>query len=176
MQVLRGANPAVQLFEGDDVAALASIWRVDWSPVGTGSAIVLWHAGEVLIVGADPDLGFWLANRFVRHFPEAEGLHWSQVRFEHDPVEIELDLAEGLRATSRRLSVRIWEPMGQRDYTTDAFMLAGEDHALSLTLAPCRQAEIVLDQTRIAGAPRVVEDPERPQSSAFLADREEWRV
>ncbi|WP_146797723.1 hypothetical protein [Agrococcus baldri] len=175
MQLLRGANPAVTLFDGDEPVALASVWRVDWSLVGTGTAIVLWHAGEVTVFGDRPDLGFWLASSFVRHFPEAEGLQWSQVRFDEDPVAVELDLSEGLLATSRRLSVRIWEPMGERGFQTDAFRLDGEDHALSLRLAPCRRAELVLDGQRIAGAPRVTEDAARPQSSAFLADQEEWR-
>ncbi len=43
--ILCGANPGVRLFEGDTVTAFASVWTVDWSVRGAGTALVLWHDG-----------------------------------------------------------------------------------------------------------------------------------
>lgn len=172
--ILRGANPAVQLLDGDETVALASVWRVDESPMGAGMALVLWHAGRVRVVGVDPGLGSWLSGRFVRHFPEAEGLDWSQVEVRTEEVEVDLDLERGLVARAGAIEVRIDEPMGRRRYETDAFGLDGADHALALTLVPCRRGSITIDGQQLAGEPRVVEDAERPQSTAFLADDEVW--
>lgn len=172
--ILRGANPAVQLLDGDETVALASVWQVDESPMGSGTALILWHAGRVRVIGVDPGLASWLSGRFVRHFPEAEGLDWSQVEVRTEDVEIELDLATGLIARTGDIEVRIDEPMGERPFTTDAFSLDGVDHHLSLRLVPCRHSSITIGGQQLAGEPRVVEDSERPQSTAFLAVDEVW--
>ncbi|MCH1881839.1 hypothetical protein [Agrococcus sp. ARC_14] len=172
--ILRGANPAVQLFDGDEVVALASVWRVDESPMGSGTALILWHAGRVRVIGVDPGLSSWLSGRFVRHFPEAEGLEWSQVEVRTEDVEIELDLETGLVARAGSIEVRIDGPMGEREFTTDAFTLDGVDHGLSLRLVPCRRGSISFGGAPLTGEPRVEEDAERPQSTAFLAVDEVW--
>lgn len=172
--ILRGANPAVQLLEGDETVALASVWRVDESPMGSGTALILWHAGRVRVIGVDPGLGSWLSGRFVRHFPEAAGLDWSQVEVRTEDVEIELDIDTGLVARTGDIEVRIAEPIAQRDVRVDDFVLDGVEHHLALRLAPCRQAMITVGGRLLAGEPRVDETGERPQSSAFLAVDEVW--
>ena len=172
--ILRGANPAVQLFDGEETVALASVWRVDESPMGSGTALILWHAGRVRVIGVDPGLSSWLSGRFVRHLPEAEGLDWSQVEVRTEDVEVELDIETGLVARAGDIEVRIAEPIGQRDVSVDDFSLDGAEHHLSLRLAPCRQAMITVGGQLLAGEPRVDESGERPQSSAFLAVDEVW--
>jgi hypothetical protein len=76
--ILCGANPGVRLFDGDVVTAYASVWVVDWSSLGSGSAIVLWHADAVRVLTDNPELGHWLERDFTRHFPEADGLPWPE--------------------------------------------------------------------------------------------------
>ncbi|WP_206447749.1 hypothetical protein [Agrococcus sp. KRD186] len=172
--ILRGANPAAQLLDGEETVALASVWRVDESPMGSGTALILWHADRVRVIGVDPALSSWLSGRFVRHFPRAEGLDWSQVEVRTEEVEIELDIETGLVARAGDIEVRIAEPIGQRDVSIDDFALDGVPHQLSLRLAACRQAMITVGGQLLGGEPRVDESGERPQSTAFLAVDEVW--
>jgi hypothetical protein len=172
--ILRGANPTVQLLDGDETVALASVWRVDESPMGAGTALILWHAGRVRAIGLDPGLSSWLSGRFVRHFPRAAGLDWSQVEVRTEEVEVELDLEHGLVARAGDIEVRVDDVMGQRQVTADAFGLDGVDHHLSFLLAPCRRGSITIGGQQLAGEPRVVEHAEQPESTAFLAVDEVW--
>src|ERR1044071_2131582 len=96
--ILAGSNPGVRLTDGDVVTAFASVWTVDWSVRGAGTALVLWHDDRVRAVSADPDLAGWLAQHFVRHFPEVDGLPWPEPEVEAAPVSVGLDLTTGLIA------------------------------------------------------------------------------
>lgn len=172
--VLRGANPTVQLRDGEQTVALASVWQVDESPMGSGTALILWHAGRVTVIGVDPGLSSWLSGRFVRHLPEAEGLEWSQVEVRTEEVEIELDPAAGLVARAGDVEVRIDDVLRERAVSADEVVLDGVEHSLAQRLLPCRQGSIVVAGQPLAGEPRVAADAEPPESTAYLAIDVSW--
>jgi hypothetical protein len=171
--ILRGTGATAQLLDGDETVALASVWRVDESPMGSGTALILWHAGLVRVIGVDPGLTSWLSGRFVRHLPEAEGLDWSQVDVRTDEVEIQLS-ETGLVARAVGIEVRIAEAIGQWRVTTDELVLDGVELSRSMRLVPCRQGSIELDGRQLGGEPRVDEAAEPPRSTASLALDDVW--
>ena len=76
--ILAGSNPGLRLFdETGKVTAYASIWMVDWSIRGSGTAVVLWFDGIVRVVSEDVDLASWLERYFVRSFLEVQGRPWT---------------------------------------------------------------------------------------------------
>jgi hypothetical protein len=171
--LLFGANPGLTLY-GDAAGppvAFASVWRVDWSARGAGSALVVWHAGRVRVVTAAPELGGWLADAFTRHFPEVEGLPWPEPEITEAPVTIELDHRTGLRAAAADVDVRIGGPLDRRVVTVASF--PGNGLRLSNVYVPCRSGSLQLGGRPVAGAPRVTDVP-RASSTAFLADAEVW--
>jgi hypothetical protein len=174
--LLVGANPGVSLFTGDELSAFASVWVVRWSEHGAGRAIVLWHDGSVRVLATDRHLGHWLAQYFTRHFPEVAGVPWPEPDVHRVDVDVELDLRTGLDA--RAGDVRVWMDgvMQRRAFSTDKFDLAGTAHSLSLVVAPTASARITVGGQALPGEVRVTGTPERPSSSAFLADAEVWRV
>jgi hypothetical protein len=174
--VLSGANPGVRLTDGDAVTAFASVWRVDWSVRGTGTALVLWHDDGVRAVGSDPVLAEWLAQYFVRHFPEVDGLPWQAPVVETAPVTVDIDLATGLTARGAGIEVTMSEVLDRRTFSTDGFALDGVPHSLQLLLAPVAAAAVVVDGQRLPGQVTVGGTEHRPSSSAFLATAEVWSV
>lgn len=54
--ILVGANPGIQLFDGDTCTAYASCWRVDWSTHGSGTALIVWYDDQVHLIGRDEQL------------------------------------------------------------------------------------------------------------------------
>lgn len=174
--ILSGANPGVRLTDGDEVTAFASVWTVDWSVRGAGAALVLWHGDRVRAVGSDPALAEWLAQYFVRHFPEVDGLPWPAPEVEAAPVSVDLDLAAGLTARAAGIEVTMSEVLGRRTFTTDSFALDGVPHSLQLLLAPVADAAITVDGQRVPGEVTVGGTELRPSSSAFLATAEVWSV
>ncbi|VXC54766.1 hypothetical protein [Aeromicrobium sp. 9AM] len=172
--VLVGANPGLRLYDGETLTAYVSVWRVDWSVHGSGTAVVLWRDGQVHVYGADAELATWLEHDFVRHFPEADGLEWPDPVVVRQDVEVAIDLATGMHARTAGLELHMSDVLDRRTFATDEFPLDGVDHSLSLVLAPCRSASLVDDGRRIAGVPQVSGTAERPSSSAFLAVAEVW--
>lgn len=173
---LVGANPGVTLFAAagsDERTALASVWRVDWSSKGAGRALVLWHAGRTRVVTERPDLGRWLADQFVRHFPEVAGLAWPAPEITVAGVDLALDLATGMRATAADITVEIADPIDHRVIRIDEFTLGKTVNALSNVYVPCRSASITVGGVRLPGRPDVRTEPSAA-SSAFLADAEVW--
>jgi hypothetical protein len=176
--VLLGYNPGVQLV-GDDgkPTAFVSIWGVDWSLRGHGQAIVAVYDGKVRVLGPDPELGRWLAEYFVRHFPDLEDLPWAEPAIEETTVQVELDLATGVHAAAGDLRVRMGDVLGRRAVSIDAFPL-GDDvppHALTMALAPCAYAEITVGGRRLNGHVEVSGTPDRPSSTAYISHTETWR-
>ncbi|MFI8326563.1 hypothetical protein [Streptomyces sp. NPDC085529] len=175
--ILVGANPGLQLFDGaGSCTAYLSTWQVEWSTHGAGNALVLWRPDGVRVVGEDPHLALWLADHFVRHFPELDGLPWSAPRFRRSAVQVRLDLASGLRARGGGVDVRMAEVLDRRAFATDGFPLAGVDHSLSLVFGPCGRAGLRVDGRVQPGEIRRGGTPGRPSSSAFLAAAEVWRA
>lgn len=174
--ILVGANPGMQLF-GDDGACTAylSTWVVDWSTHGSGTAMVLWQPEGVRVRGESPHLALWLAESFVRHFPELEGLPWPAPQFRRSKVRVSLDLASGMQVRGGEISARMSHVLDRRAFATDAFPLAGVAHSLSLVLAPCARARALVAGHRLAGDVSVGGTADRPSSSAFLTAAEVWR-
>lgn len=174
--VLVGANPGVSLFDADAVTGFASVWQVDWSPVGPGNVLVLWRDGEVRLLGTNHDLARRLEREFTRFFPEAAGLPWPEPTVEDSPVRIELDLETGVRASAGDVTVTISDVLDRRAFATDEFDLGGIEHSLSLVVAPCGVGEIVEGGRPLPGGLRRGGPPDRPTSSAFCAAAEVWRL
>ncbi|MBB4903843.1 hypothetical protein [Actinophytocola algeriensis] len=174
--ILTGANPGARLTDGDVVTAFASVWTVDWSVRGAGTALVLWHGDRVRAVGSDPALAEWLAQYFVRHFPEVDGLPWPAPEVDAAPVTVELDLTTGLTARGGGVEVSMSDVLGRRTFATDSFSLDGVPHSLQLLLAPVAEAAITVDGHRVPGTVTVGGTEHRPSSSAFLATAEVWSV
>jgi hypothetical protein len=171
--VLTGANPGVLLKDGGVITAFASVWQVDWSERGSGRAVVLWHDGRVRLIGPDPALSQWLADTFVRHFGEVEGLPW-ETSVERADVELALDLAGGMTARAADVTVEMSGVLDRRVFAMDGLTLGGETYALSNVYAPCRTAAVTVAGEKVPGAPDVDEAGESPASSAFLAVNESW--
>ncbi|MFJ5708367.1 hypothetical protein [Streptomyces sp. NPDC093105] len=176
--ILVGANPGLQLFDtSGSCTAYMSIWQVEWSTHGAGNAVVLWRPDGVRAVGEDPQLALWLADHFVRHFPELDGLPWSAPRFHRSEVLVRLDLASGLQARGGGIDVRMADVLDRRAFATDRFPLAaGVEHSLSLVFGPCGRARARVDGRIQPGEIRLGGTPDRPSSSAFLAAAEVWRA
>ncbi|MGH8880367.1 MAG: hypothetical protein ACRD0P_23935, partial [Stackebrandtia sp.] len=172
--ILVGANPIVRLFDGGTVTAFASVWVVDWSVRGSGTALVLWHDDRVRVLGENPALAAWLAEDFTRHFPEAEGLAWDCGAVEAEPVAVDIDLDTGLTVTAADVTVRANVILDRRTFATDSFDLGGRPHGLSLLLAPAAEAEIRLDGKPVPGTVQRGGTDERPSASAFLTAAEVW--
>ena len=171
--VLVGANPGVLLRAGGEVTAFASVWQVDWSECGPGPAVVLWHAGRVRLLGPDPVLSGWLADTFVRHFGEVDGLPWEPA-VEEAAVDLDLDLGRGITAKAADVTVEISGLLDRRVFAADDLTLGGVRYALSNVYAPCRDARITVGGTPVPGSPDVDASTDRPSSSAFLAVAESW--
>ena len=136
---LIGANPGLTLFDEGRVVAFSSLWRVDWSERGAGDALVLWHDGRVRIVAPDVELGRWLADTFVRHFPEVVGLPWPEPNVTTAPVLLELDPATGVRAEAADVVLTITAPLDRRLMTADPVDLGGRPHGFLDRLHPLRR-------------------------------------
>lgn len=174
--ILVGANPGVSLFVGDRLSVFASVWIVRWSERGSGRAIVLWHDGEVRVVATDTALGHWLSQYFTRHFPEVAGVPWPEPVVTQAEVTTRIDLASGLYAHGQDVTVQMDGVLHRRSFSTDEFDLGGVPHSLHLVLAPMASAQVTVGARVLPGEIRLGGTPERPGSSAFLAEAEVWRV
>jgi len=172
--ILCGANPGVRLFDGDTVTAYASVWLVDWSERGSGTAIVLWRNGIVRVLAEDPELGRWLERYFVRHFPEADGLPWPEPTPEHAAVEVKLDLAHGLSARAGDVEITMSGILDRRAFQTDDFPLDGVPHGLRLVSAPVSDATVTVGGQPVTGTVTRGGTADRPTASAFLTTAEVW--
>lgn len=160
-----GANPGLTIRDGDERIAFASVWRADWSELGRGRAVVLWHRGYTRVVATGEALGRWLAQSFTRHFPEVAGLPWPEPEVVAAPVGLELDLDHGLLATAAEITVEIGAPADRRLFQTDDFDLGGVRHHLSTVFMPCASGSLKLQGVPVEGS-----------VTAFLADAEVWSL
>lgn len=167
-----GSNPGLALYgnEGSSTT-FVSVWRVDWSVKGPGTAVVLSHGGRVRVVTPVPGLGRWLADTFNRHFPEVAGLPWADPELTEAPVTFDQNMATGLKATAADITVEISGPLARRKVTVEAF--PGNGLRLSNVYTPCQSGHLTVAGQLVAGKPRVSAGPP-PSSTAFLADAEVW--
>jgi len=171
-----GANPALQLFDDrGSCTAYVSVWVVDWSEHGAGRAIVMWRPCSVWVIGDNPALGVWLAETFVCHFPELEGLPWSTPRVERSMVRVRMDLASGMTAHGGGVGVHMSGILDRRVVAADAFTLGGIPHSLSLVLVPCARGTACVRGQALPGSITVGGTPGQPSSSAFMTAAEVWR-
>jgi hypothetical protein len=140
---------------------------------GSGNAIVVWYEEQVHVVCTSPELGYWLAQEFNRHFPEVKGVSWPEPTISTAAVKLEFDLNHGVRAEGADIEVEIFDPMDRRLVRIDDFDLGGTPNVLSTVIMPCRRGTLRMAGTPVAGAPRITETP-RASSTAFLADAEVW--
>lgn len=175
--VLLGYNPGVRLVDKDGgTSAFVSVWGVDWSIGGYGHSITAVYDGKVRVLGPDPDLGRWLAEYFVRSFPEVDGLPWPEPRVERTAVDVELDLSKGLVARAGDLVVRASDVLARRPVNVEGFLVGGGvPHALTMALAPCGKGSIWVRGRQLPGEIELSGTPDRPSSSAFLSSTETWR-
>ncbi|MFE3451603.1 hypothetical protein ACFXJ8_22035 [Nonomuraea sp. NPDC059194] len=175
--LLSGANPFVTLYEDGRPSGYASVWRVDWSTRGTGTALVVWVPGVLRVVGDDPGLATWIEEYFVREFDEVRALpSWPAATVERAPVEVRVHPADGAVATAGELAVTIGEPLDARPFATADFSIRGVSHGLSMQVIPCAKASITIGGHRVPGAPEVTWTGGRPVSSAVTAVHESWSV
>jgi len=174
--ILAGANPGLRLFdEKGKVTAYASIWMVDWSIRGAGTAVVLWFDGIVRVVSEDVDLASWLERYFVRSFLEVQGLPWHEPAIERDLVQVSMNLAMGLSAKAADIQIEMGGVLDRRLFATDNFRLAEGDHSLSLVIAPVRSATVSIGGASVPGLVQVSGSLDKPGSSAFLTTAEVWQ-
>lgn len=172
--ILVGANPAVLLRHGGEPSAFASLWRVEWSERGSGDALILCHAHRVRVLGPDPELGLWLAETFVRHFPEVSGFEWPDPILEKAELEIWLDLGRGLTARVSDITLELADILDRRLFHTDRLEFGGVEYELTNVYAPCDRALLTVGHATVPGAPVQSRDEAGPVSSAFLAVAETW--
>ncbi|MCX9190105.1 hypothetical protein C3Y87_01495 [Carbonactinospora thermoautotrophica] len=172
--ILVGANPAVLLQHGGDPSAFASLWRVEWSERGSGDALILCHAHRVRVLGPDPEFGLWLAETFVRHFPEASGFEWPDPILEKAEPEIWLDPGRGLTASVSDITLELADILDRRLFHTDRLELGGVEYGLTHVYAPCARAHLTVGRATVPGVPICHSDEAGPVSSAFLAVAETW--
>nr|WP_055501416.1 hypothetical protein [Nonomuraea pusilla] len=162
---LIGANPGLTVTGGGRRVAFASVWRADWSEAGSGRAVVLWHEGRTRAVGPDAELARWLAGEFTRHFPEVAGLPWPDPEVTVAPVDMELDLTAGLRASAADVTITIdGPPLERRACRVEDFDLGGVAHLLTNVYMPCPSGTLTVGGAPVAG----------DATHAFLADAEVW--
>jgi hypothetical protein len=173
--ILIGANPNVQLFDDSEgCLALASCWRVDWSVCGAGTAIVLWQPTGVTTYGEDAGLAGWLAEEFVRGFPELDGLGWSPPLHRPTPVEVAISMSDGMVASAAGLMVTASRVLDRRTFRTDDLGPDGTPRSLSLVFGPCATGAVEIDGLAVPGRARRSGTPDRPGSSAFVTEAEVW--
>lgn len=173
--VLVGANPGFQLFDGDRVTAYVSAWRVDWSPMGAGTAVIRWEDDEVHVYSRHQRLASWLERDLTRHFPEVEGLPWPDPVFHHVPAHVDIDLATGARVRAGNVSLQLGDVRDRREWATDDFPLGTVDHSLHLVLGPCFSGQGRVGGRMMEGEIVTSGTPSRPSSSAFVTEAEVWR-
>ena len=167
--ILAGANPGLRLFdENGKVTAYASIWMVDWSIRGAGTAVSSGSTGSSGWCPRTSTWPSWLERYFVRSFLEVQGLPWHEPAIERDLVQVSMNLADGLSAKAADIQIEMGGVLDRRLFATDNFQLADGNHSLSLVIAPVRSATVSIGGASVPGFVQVdgsPTSPARPPSS-----------
>jgi hypothetical protein len=169
-----GANPSALLWEGPQATALVSVWQVDWSPEGSGGAIILCRPGELRVLCDPPLVGRWLFDTFVAHFSELGHFDLpARPTVERAEIRLDLDLTAGLSASAADVNVHITGILDRRRTLDSGLRLGGVPWTLSRVYAPCRSARIEVGRVVVPGLPRI-QDRAPVGSSASLTVAETW--
>lgn len=178
--VFAGENPLILLYRpgGDDLVAVASLWRARHTPRGPGISLLVWadpgegrrHPPAAAILSDNADLARWLWTTFNSRWEPLLGRGLEQAAPQPATfAESQVDGVHRLEARSkthtvelvwRRPQPAIWTDTRPYEYTTTA------------VIVPCLDADIVLDGTAVAGEVRPHDDVFA--SSAVLAFCETW--
>lgn len=179
--VFAGENPLIMLYRpgGDDLVAVASLWRARYTAYGAGTSLIIWtgpgpDAPAAPVVAAictdNPPLARWLWTTFNRRWDPllGRGLEQAPLRpaqFTETTSAVEHRLvcrAEDLTVelTWRRLQSCVWTETRPYEYETTA------------AIVPCLDAEILVDGQPAHGEVRPHDDAF--VSSAVLAFSETW--
>ncbi|MFL6074846.1 MAG: hypothetical protein ACJ73S_15730 [Mycobacteriales bacterium] len=157
--VLAGANPAVLLRDGDQAAAFASLWLVDWSERGAGRVLFVVEPDATRMYGERRELADWLADTFVRRFGESARVGWHEPEWVPARPEVLLDTSAGLTATAADVTLTLAGVGPPARFAGDAL-----GYHLSNVTFPCTAARLTRSGSTVTGTP----DP------AFLALAEVW--
>lgn len=179
--VFAGENPLIMLYRpgGDDLVAVASLWRARYTAYGSGMSLIIWSDGGpdtpasptvAAICTDNPPLARWLWTTFNRRWEPllGRGLEQAPLRpaeFTETSSVVEHRLlcrADGLTVglTWRQLQPCVWTDTRPYEYRTTA------------AIVPCLDATIEVDGRRAAGEVRPHDDAF--VSSAVLAFSETW--
>ena len=173
--VLIGANPGVLLHSEGRPVAFASVWSVEWSRWGRGSALMLATESGWITAGSDEHLARILLDRFTRHFPEAAEFGWdTRVHHVAGRTRVDVDAGRGMRARAPGIQVDISDVLDRRHIVEPTFRLGDATVSLSNVYLPCGEATISVDGEILTGAPMITEVDGRQSSTAYLAMAEVW--
>lgn len=79
---IAGENPMIVLYRpgSDDLVVLVSIWTAQWSPVGTGRALLIWADPEETGLGSAAPVGIYTDN------PELAQYVWDNFYRDYDTI------------------------------------------------------------------------------------------
>lgn len=79
---IAGENPMIVLYRpgSDDMVVLVSMWTAQWSPVGTGRALLIWADADETGLGADAPVGIYTDN------PELAAYVWEHFYRDYDTI------------------------------------------------------------------------------------------
>jgi hypothetical protein len=171
---LVGAMPWVQLFRDGERTAWVSAVRIDWSPQGTGRFVNLLADGRWRVVGTNEKLLDWLADWYLRPAMTAAGVGWQQEPFRTGPVDIDIDLDTGLRASGGGVEIELTEPIDRQLIRREPYPLGDFQPTASWVRVSCARARVVVNGRKLPGEPQRGEDSYGPRSTAQINIAEVW--
>jgi hypothetical protein len=159
---------------GEAASCFATFWQADWSRWGTGSALLVATLQGWRSYGANEALAAILASELTRYFPEAARFPLTGIAHTHDEFTVEVDPANGFRATGHKAELAISGVLDRRQFAAPHFQLGEGDAALSNVYLPCSTGRLTEFGVEWPGAPALYPGPLGPSSSAFIALAESW--
>ena len=180
--VFAGENPLILLYRqgGDELVAVASLWKCAYSEQGAGHSLVIWVAPDMLHPAAPLPTGIYTDNAALA------GWIWTTFNQRWDPLHHH-DLHTATprparfvhQADGRRLHRStciagptaielVWQDVQDVFYT----VTYPYEYEVSAVIGPCARASILVNGHAVAGEVRPHDDVF--QSSAVLAFCETW--
>ncbi len=180
--MIAGENPMIVLYRAgsDEIAAIASVWTVSWSPAGTGRALVIWADPESTgladlapagIFTDNADLARYVWDNFYNDYGpiRGHGIEDSPPRTARFTEQADGHRLHRIACTSGATAIELeWRDV------IDVFQCVTypTGFEVSVIAAPCTSATITVDGVRASGE---IHQPEGWfGSSAMLAFAETW--